>query len=148
MRGKVFRSLKNSPGLRAKFRKATTMVDGRDQSLVGKLAHVGIDRSSVDAFFIRLTKGLLAKIYPEVDRNGLEFMVSQLSQFSGSHPTFEIARKCFQFDQRGDGVFQFWRSLAVEDQRNGVWVFQFFHAAMFLVCHGVTKDSIPGTWSN
>jgi hypothetical protein len=60
-----------------------------------------------------------------------------LHQFGGEHPRFPIHTSTLTADQRGDGVFRFWRGVACEgDKIAGLWVYQFYDAGLFQVTHG------------
>jgi len=96
---------------------------------------VAMDRKAFDPFFIRLTKGLLATFYPEVDYFGLEFKVTQLDQFGSGRAKFIEVTSSLTAEQRGDGVFRFWHGLPPEQPTTGMWIYQFYDAALFSVRH-------------
>lgn len=104
---------------------------------------IAMDRDVIDRFFMRLTKGLLATFYSDVDYFDLQFAVTQLNQFGKEHPTFKAVTSILTADQRGDGVFRFWHGVAQEQRTVGVWIYQFYDAALFMVTHGKTASS-PG----
>ena len=97
---------------------------------------ITMDRVVLDPFFTRLTKGLLATFYPDVDYFGQEFVVAQPSQFTAQHPRFKTVNSTLTADQRGDGVFRFWHRVAHQERNAGLWIYQFYDAAMFIVRHG------------
>jgi hypothetical protein len=136
MRKKVFGgSLRKSPKLKKQM--------GRDVFLGSLLTALGpmivplvaMDRNVLDRFFIRLTKGLLATFYPHINYNGLNFAVTQLNQFGSGHPTFNAVTSMLTADQRGGSVFRFWHGVASELETTGLWVYQFYDAALFMVKH-------------
>jgi len=96
---------------------------------------IAIDKSVLNPFFIRITKGLLATFYPAVDNGNLVFHIQQLNQFGGQHPTFQTLKKILVEDERGNGVFRFWRGTAIDKPGAGVWIYQFYDAGMFMVKH-------------
>jgi hypothetical protein len=102
-----------------------------------------MDRAILDPFFTRLTKGLLATFYPDVDYFGLGSAVTQLNQFGAQHPTFKALTLILTADQRGDGVFRFWHGVAQEQRTAGMWIYQFYDAALFMVSHGVERITHP-----
>jgi hypothetical protein len=52
-----------------------------------------------------MTKGFLARHYPEIDRTLLTFRVTQLDQFKVNDAGFEKIREALYYFQRGDGVY-------------------------------------------
>ena len=98
---------------------------------------ITMDHAVLNPFFTRLTKGLLVTFYPDVDYFGLKFVVTQISQFGAQHPTFKAVTSILTPDQRGDGVFRFWHGVAQEQRTAGMWVYQFYDAALFMVRHGI-----------
>lgn len=101
----------------------------------GTVPLVAMDREILDRFFTRMTKGLLATFYSEIDYFGLNFSVSQLSQFGTHHPTFKSVTSILTADQRADGVFRFWHGVAHDQRTAGIWIYQFYDAALFMVTH-------------
>jgi hypothetical protein len=135
-REKVFGgSLKKSPALRNQMARGlikTTLMTAHGPVIVPLLT---MDCVVLDPFFRRLTKGLLATIYPDVDYFGQEFVVTQASQFTAQHPRFKAVNSTLTADQRGDGIFRFWYRVAHEERNAGLWIYQFYDAAMFIVWH-------------
>src|ERR1017187_3171267 len=89
-RKKVFgRSLKNSPGLKKQMAQDVfkgTLTTAFDPITVPLIA---MDRDVIDRFLKRLTKGLLATFYSDINYFNLQFSVTQLNQFGANHPTFK-----------------------------------------------------------
>lgn len=142
MRSKVFgRSLKESPKLKTQI--ARSIVHGTVQTPYGLVTGplVTMDKNQFAPFLIRITKGLLAHFYPKIDYFGLAFSVVQLGQFRADQPEFRTVVSNLKFDQRGNGVFRFWHGLAKEDPTSGLWVLQFYNAALFMVKH--QKKPLP-----
>lgn len=138
MRSKVFGgSLKKSPALKKQM--AKDVFKGTVMTELGPFTVplIAMDRAVLDPFFTRLTKGLLATFYPDVDYFGLKFGVTQLNQFGAQHPTFKGVTSILTADQRGDGIFRFWHGVAQEQRTAGMWVYQFYDAALFMVRHGI-----------
>jgi len=104
---------------------------------------IAMDRDVVDRYLTRLTKGLLATFHWDINYFDLQFDVTQLNQFGKSHPTFKAVTSNLTADQRGDGIFRFWHGLAMEDKRTGVWIYQFYDAALFMVRHCKDLLSLP-----
>ena len=102
---------------------------------------IAMDKDVINRYLTRLTKGLLATFYPDINYFGLQFVVTQLNQFGAEHATFKAVTSTLTADERGNGVFRFWHGLAMEDRNTGIWVYQFYGAALFMVCHGKTLPS-------
>lgn len=136
-REKVFGgSLKKSPALRNQM--ARSLVKRTFMTPHGPviLHQITMDHVVLDPFFTRLTKGLLATFYPDVDYFGQRFEVTQINQFTTQHPGFKAVTSTLTADQRGDGVFRFWHRVAHKERNAGMWVYQFYDAALFIVRHG------------
>ena len=137
MRQNVFGgSLKKSPALKQQMRKG--VFKGTMMTNLGLMTVplITIDRRLFDPFFIRLTKGMLATFYPDIDYSDLKFVVTQLNQFGAGHSTFKAITSLLTADQRGDGVFRFWHGIALDQRNAGAWIYQFYDAALFMVKHG------------
>ena len=137
MREKVFGgSLKKSPALKAHMAKG--VFKGSLTTPLGRVTVplITMDRTALDPFFARLTKGLLATFYADVDYFKLKFVVTQLNQFGAQHPAFKAATSILTPDQRGDGVFRFWHGVTPHKRTAGKWIYQFYDAALFMVRHG------------
>lgn len=155
MRTKVFdRSLKKSPKLKSQI--GQSIFPGTLQTPHGPVTGplIAMDRKDFEPYLIRITKGLLAHLYPQVDYSGLIFSVVQLGQFQADQPRFRDMAAILKYGQRGDGVFRFWHGMAKEEPSSGLWILQFYEAALFLVKHRkgpwpqaaeVTYVS-PGSW--
>jgi hypothetical protein len=134
MRNKVFGgSFKRSPALKKQM--AKDVFKGTVMTHLGPVtAHlIAMDHSVLDPYFTRLTKGLLATFYPDIDYFSMKFAVTQLNQFGAQHPTFKAVTSILTADQRGNGVFQFWHGFAKEESTAGIWLYQFYGAALFMV---------------
>ena len=100
---------------------------------------ITVDRELFNPFFIRVTKGLLATFYHELNYFGHTFAVSQQSQFSAAHPLFKTTISHMTVGERGDGVFRFWHRIEKKEGCAGLWIYQFYDAALFIVRHGTGK---------
>jgi hypothetical protein len=133
---KVFEgSLKDSPRLKKQM--ARDLFKGTLATRFGPITVplIAMDRAVIDRFLTRLTKGLLATFYSDIDYFDLQFGVTQLNQFGADHPKFKAVTSILTADQRGDGIFRFWHGVALEDRTTGVWIYQFYDAALFMVRH-------------
>ena len=81
---------------------------------------VTIERAPIDRALTRMTKGFLARLYPEIDRTLLTFRVTQLDQFKVNDAGFEKIRKALYYFQRGDGVYRCWYGV---DNTYLLWAF-------------------------
>lgn len=102
---------------------------------------IGMVKEVVDRFLTRLTKGLLATFYSDVNYFKLQFAIPQLNQFGANHATFKAVTSILIADERGDGVFRFWHGVAREDRTTGIWFYQFYGAALFMGRHGTNLAS-------
>jgi hypothetical protein len=136
MREKAFgRSFKDSPKLKKQM--AQDAFTGTLTTELGPITVplLAMDKDVVDHFLTRLTKGLLANYYSDVNYFNFQFTIMLLNQFGANHPTFKAITSKLIADQRGDGVFRFWHGLALEDRTTGIWIYQFYDAAIFMVRH-------------
>jgi hypothetical protein len=136
MRKKVFgRSFKDSPRLKRQM--ARDAFKGTVTTALGPITVplIAMDKDVIDRFLTRLTKGLLASFYSDVNYFNLQFAVTQLNQFGANHATFKAITSILTADERGDGVFRFWHGVAKEDRTTGIWIYQFYDAALFMVRH-------------
>ncbi|MFA5203649.1 MAG: hypothetical protein WC708_04510 [Lentisphaeria bacterium] len=89
---------------------------------------------------IRITKGLLAEYYPHINSIDMHFHVQQVV------PSQEIADFMFanlQYDERGDGVFRFWRALVEDDPHySGIWSYVFYDGMCFSVTHSKNANDL------
>lgn len=124
-------TLKNNPKLveHIKSSMGTVLRAGR---LVDTLS-IPADRGN--RFLVKLTKGLLAHYYPNIDRNALEYRAISIVGDRLNDPNLDVLRDASVYDSRGQGVFQF-RRLVYEVTGTGVWMCVFYDASLFLVWHG------------
>lgn len=140
LRKKVFAgTLKKSPRLKKQMAKDLFIATSEFGE---NLPIISIDRDVLDGFFSRLTKGMLATFYPEIDYFDLKFSVTQLTQFAADHPKFEAVVSTLKPDERGGGAFRFWHGVAQELRTVSIWVYQFYGAASFMVTTG-PKEGLP-----
>jgi len=131
-KNKALSSLCRSPKLRANVRKALFEVPVLENQKITTRSAVTLAVSRVERVLIRMTKGLMLHFYPDVSYLDLTYEVEMVL------PTQEIVDGLYQtfcYDERGGGTFRFWRGLAAEDRREGVWVYVFFDGMAFYVRH-------------
>ena len=148
-RQKVFgRSFKNSPKLKKQM--AKDAFKGTLTTAFGPITVplIAMDKDVIDRFLTRLTKGLLATFYSDINYFNLQFAVTQFNQFGAHHPTFKDITSRLTADQRGDGVFRFWHGVAKEDRTTGIWIYQFYDAALFMVRHSRNLSREPHVTRN
>src|SRR6266404_7587689 len=80
---------------------------------------ITIPQEEAKAYVVRITKGLRRHFYPRLDYRTHSFSVDHLEP-SADNVGMLIAR--FAHDSRGDGVFRFFRGVALE-QCMGIWVY-------------------------
>ena len=96
----------------------------------------GIPVRRATPFIIRLTKGLLRHFHPDYDYTDTPFQVNNLAPQPKHLAVFAQLTPLLQYDERGEGVFRFWRGFAQDVLDSGVWVYLFYDAACFVVYHG------------
>ena len=97
---------------------------------------IGITVNRATPFIIRLTKGLLRHFHPDYDYTDTPFRVINLAPKPKHFAFFAKLTPLLQCDERGEGVFRFWRGFARDVPDSGVWVYLFYDAACFVVYHG------------
>ena len=89
-------------------------------------------------FLIRITKGLIRYLYPKLDYSEAKFFVKQLE--IDQHIVDNVLSNLV-FDQRGSGIFRFWRGFITLGAVDSTWVFQFYEGLMF--CVVVNPQNFP-----
>jgi len=116
-----------------------------------ELPALGFPRERVERYMIRITKGLLRHFHPEYDYSQDVFDVKDMLP---SPEGIELLRRLTEqlplYEERGDGVFRFWRGFPQNRPNNGAWIFLFYNGACFFVLHGknlseLKKGSGPPT---
>jgi hypothetical protein len=92
-----------------------------------------LQAAPVKRVLLRITKGLLYKLYPQIERSCLTFKVSQLDPFKVNDPSFNQIRHHLHSLQRGDGVYRCWYEVDTSYSWKGLWVHMFFGSAWFLI---------------
>jgi hypothetical protein len=124
-------SLKRSPALRASFAQSAVQVLAEKKGILRPAVAITIPEERADRYLVRIVKGLLTALYPEFDSSDHAFKVDQLT------PTADDIGKLrsdFAYDERGEGVFRFFRQV-VSNPPMGSWVLVFYDWACFLVVH-------------
>ena len=96
---------------------------------------IHVDANMVKSVLIRITKGLLSIVHPEVERDNLTFEVIHINRFKLHSIVTSGVASHFTPYVVGDGVYRHWRALAKEDTHNGIWVHMFYDAATWMVRH-------------
>src|SRR5579883_1467965 len=109
-------------------------------SLAGNLEvpTFGIPVARAKPYLIRVTKGLLRHFHPDYNYQDMAFRVVNVPPTPKGLAAFTTITKQLAFDERGDGVFRFWRGWPKDAPGSGVWVYLFYDAACFMVLHGKT----------
>ena len=92
-----------------------------------------LDRARVDRVLTKITKGLLAFLYPGIDRSLLSFQTGQVDQFKLHDPHFDVIRQHLRLLQRGAGVYRCWHRVDTSYSLEGLWVHMFYGSATFVV---------------
>lgn len=81
-------------------------------------------------YLTRITKGLMRHFHPKLDYSKSEFKVTMI------RPNQEIVDNIFPklfYDERGNGVFRFWRTFYSPGKPESLWVYVFYNGLMFMV---------------
>ena len=102
---------------------------------------VKMNREFITKCLIKITKGLLAHFYPNINSSdsNMEFDVDLFEQFRVDQNFINSFEAPFTYDQRGDGQFKFWRGLADDVPEAGVWIYGFYDAVFFVVQHDARR---------
>ena len=132
-------TFKRSPAFKSQFKAGVSLAQIETELGATNVSLIVDDQASLGPVLVRITKGLLATFYPALEYDGYEFSVTQLNQFGAAHPSFGLATAQFLYDEMGNRVFQFWRGLATAPDGTiaGIWIYQFYGAALFMVTHDV-----------
>jgi len=108
------------------------------ETLIGraKVPIIGIPVSRAKPFIVRITKGLLHHFYPDYNYTDIHFTVVNVAPTPQYQTAIKYLLPHLIYDERGEGVFRFWRGFTVDAPDVGVWIYLFYDAACFLVRHG------------
>ncbi len=101
-----------------------------------KVPTFSIPEDRAQKFLIRTTKGLLRRFHPEYDYSEVEFVALHVPPTIEGVKTATELTGMLAYDQRGNGVFRFWRGFPEDAPKKGVWVYLFYDGACFVVFHG------------
>jgi len=131
-------SFKRSPKLRGKV--IDSIVKISDEP---KLYALKIPAKRMNSFLIRITKGLLFRFHPEINYSNLSFEIRQLAT---NQETIDFLYKNLYYEERGSGIFRFWRGVAETTQKVAL-AYTFYNAQTFIVHnwikHLTTSSSGP-----
>jgi hypothetical protein len=94
-----------------------------------------LKQERANPYLIRIVKGLLTYLYPELDYSTHAFKVDHLMPRADD---IAMLFSHFAYDERGEGVFRFFRGV-VSDPPRGMWVLVFYDSASFLVVHQLSE---------
>lgn len=98
------------------------------------------DRTVIDRFMTRITKGLLRHHYPDYSYANATFAVQSITVGSKEQKLLEPILPLLRYEFRGDAVFQYRHGLT-DTKRAGIWVYVFYESSLFLVSH--TRADLP-----
>ena len=139
-------TLKRSPKLAQHMRTSLLLLPVRTDKGVEVMPAIQFPPERMNRWLIRITRGLLAKFYPHIETLDMHFEVQQIA------PSQDIAAfmfKTMKYDERGDGVFRFWRNI-VEDGAHylGIWSYVFYDGLCFKVTHSRDEKELLELKSN
>ncbi len=103
---------------------------------------VQVEQAPLNRVLTRITKGLLARYYPEVDRGSLKFQLFQIDQFKLNDPFFAQLQKLLRYLHRGESVYRCWHTVEAYTFK-GYWIHMFFDSAVFQVEHLSDRRIVP-----
>ena len=59
----------------------------------------------------------------------------EVNQVSLTPELIDWLNRTVRYDERGDGVFRFWRCINVDAKATGLWVYVFYDGLCFQVSH-------------
>jgi hypothetical protein len=93
----------------------------------------GIPQQRAFRYLTRITKGLLRHFYPDYDYSSDIFRTIPVPPTSRGVQRVQELVPFLIFDERGKGVFRFWRGFATDVANSGIWVYIFYDGACFIV---------------
>lgn len=94
------------------------------------------DVEPINRCLVRITKGIVATSHPEIDRNRLDFEITQIDQFKPeSLVSSGIVEKLTRWSV-GEGVYTNWRAFDKANLSQGIMVHMFYDAAIWMVKFG------------
>lgn len=126
--------VRRSPAFRESL--LSTIKDGSllTEDGVIEAASFDIPWDRTEKFLIRCTKGLLHFHYPEYVYADDLFAVRHIALTRGHLESLSSIRDLLQYDERGNGVFQYRHGLTVS-KKSGFWILVFYEAIAFVVSH-------------
>ncbi len=106
---------------------------------------LSMPKAEAERFLFRLTRGLVAKFYPEIHHKNAKFHMEYLSNPKKQNPAVKLAVQAAPFMERrevGDGVFEFRR---VAQGRTSIWIYCFYQGASFMVLHSLDDHPLFNT---
>lgn len=129
-------SFRRSPALRNHVGK--NLRTGRVEFPIGvtEVPILIMDAELVKKCLVKITKGLMAHFYPNLNQSGLDFDAFQSRQFKIAELIHSVGAP-YIYDERGNGQFRFLRVLVGDDNRCGHWIYIFYDSISFVVHHDV-----------
>lgn len=126
-------SIEAKPRLKAKMAQLlhTLTLDTPSGTIVTPA--LGFPQIRAKRFLSRITKGLIVRFYPHLHDRLNRFRVYQILPKPESIGIVRQLIPLMAYDERGNGVFRFYRGVPVDAQQNSAWIFFFYDDAAFLV---------------
>ena len=130
-------SFQRSPKLKENVTKSIVTLINKEANTVEYGLTFSIKRAS--NYLIRITKGLIKHFHPELDYSKSTFKVIMQNQKANKNLIKNMLYK-FPYDERGNGIFRFWRAFPYSNKPASFWTYLFYDGIMFSVF--VDKDKI------
>jgi len=134
---KVSNSFRRSPKLLNKFRKSMVKVSVYEDNILSHRNGMTIEDVRVERVLQRMTKGFIFKFYPNIPHNDLNYKVDMINL---DKELVENLNRRMRYDERGNGIFRFWRAVAFDEPTSGIWVYVFYDGVCFSVEHNKNKS--------
>jgi hypothetical protein len=100
---------------------------------IHEAAAFDLQQAPIERVVRKITLGMLALLYPEIDRSLLSFQMLLVDQFKLNNPAFDLMQRHLPCFHRGDGVYRCWHGVEDHYSLKGMWVHMFYGAATFMV---------------
>ena len=127
-------SFRRSPALKNQVRNNLATGKVTLPTGIAELPILTMDAELVKKCLIKITRGLMAYFYPNLNQSELDFDAFQSRQFKIVELIHSV-RAPFIYDERGNGQFRFLRVLVDDDNRCGYWIYIFYDSMSFVVQH-------------
>lgn len=133
-------TFQRSPALKARIRESLLHLPVQTNQGVEIMPIIQFPIERMSRWLIRITRGLLFKFHPVIDSSDMHFDVQQITP---SQEFVDFMAANMTYDERGDGIFRFWRAIVLDDiHYPGIWSYVFYDGMCFSVTHSKDKADL------